>query len=531
MKFGDKLIVLRKKNGLSQEQLAEKLDVSRQSVSKWESNNTYPETDKIVQICNLFDCSMDDLINDKVTDVEGSLRKNKNNFNIILDSFLEFITKSVDMFSKMKFSSGLKCVIEMIILIVLLWVAGMLFCNLIVSILMHIFMFLPIDVVNVIRIILKGIINILFFIVGVIIVIHTFKVRYLDYYDKTMEEKNSEEKSKNNNKEEKFDTKKETVVIRDEKHSTYAFLGVLSTIVIWFIKFIVFFIVLSLAATALGLIITSVISISLIPTNLFFLGVSLSLISASLFTVLITIILIYFIINKKVNVKLDIILFIISFVVFGIGLGLSAISFKNIDVEDNNKYLVESSITKNIDNNTVIDYSHDFDDLRYKYVIDNNMKDNEVIISKKIDKRFEKLTYHSTFMDKINVIDIDVDFYEDFNKVVKDFMKDLKHNKIYTNSDDELLIIKGNKKTIDNILSNVKKLYIIETKTTDNTIDVRIDDFKVYIEGDFDSNEVEYDAIKENIIIHDEDIKCNKSINETRLGSRIIYKCIEEDID
>ena len=82
MKFGDKLIVLRKKNGLSQEQLAEKLDVSRQSVSKWESNNTYPETDKIVQICNLFDCSMDDLINDKVTDVEGSLRKNKNNFNI-----------------------------------------------------------------------------------------------------------------------------------------------------------------------------------------------------------------------------------------------------------------------------------------------------------------------------------------------------------------------------------------------------------------------------------------------------------------
>lgn len=48
MKFGDKLIRLRKKNGLSQEELAEKLGVSRQSVSKWESNNTYPETDKIV---------------------------------------------------------------------------------------------------------------------------------------------------------------------------------------------------------------------------------------------------------------------------------------------------------------------------------------------------------------------------------------------------------------------------------------------------------------------------------------------------
>ena len=52
MKFGDKLIALRKKHGLSQEELAAKLNVSRQSVSKWESNNTYPETDKIIQICN-----------------------------------------------------------------------------------------------------------------------------------------------------------------------------------------------------------------------------------------------------------------------------------------------------------------------------------------------------------------------------------------------------------------------------------------------------------------------------------------------
>ena len=66
MKFGDKLIKLRKKNGFSQEDLANKLNVSRQSVSKWESNNTYPETDKIVQICNIFNCSMDDLINDKI---------------------------------------------------------------------------------------------------------------------------------------------------------------------------------------------------------------------------------------------------------------------------------------------------------------------------------------------------------------------------------------------------------------------------------------------------------------------------------
>ena len=102
MKFGDKLIQLRKKNGLSQEELASKLNVSRQSVSKWESNNTYPETDKIVQICNLFDCRMDDLINDKISDIEQIDRKNKNNLFLIFDSLLEFITKSINMFSSMK---------------------------------------------------------------------------------------------------------------------------------------------------------------------------------------------------------------------------------------------------------------------------------------------------------------------------------------------------------------------------------------------------------------------------------------------
>ena len=46
MKFNEKLIKLRKEKGLSQEGLADKLDVSRQSVSKWESGQTYPEIDK-----------------------------------------------------------------------------------------------------------------------------------------------------------------------------------------------------------------------------------------------------------------------------------------------------------------------------------------------------------------------------------------------------------------------------------------------------------------------------------------------------
>ena len=140
MKFGDKLYELRKKNGYSQEELADKLGVSRQSVSKWESNSTYPETDKIIQIANLFDCSMDDLINDKVVDVESSLRKNKNTTKNIWDSFLTFITDTVTMFSKMSFSHGFKCIIEIIILSFLLGILGNIMCGIASSVISNIFM-------------------------------------------------------------------------------------------------------------------------------------------------------------------------------------------------------------------------------------------------------------------------------------------------------------------------------------------------------------------------------------------------------
>lgn len=59
MGFSENLQNLRKIKNMSQEQLAEKLEVSRQAVSKWESGNGYPETEKLITICEIFDCSMD----------------------------------------------------------------------------------------------------------------------------------------------------------------------------------------------------------------------------------------------------------------------------------------------------------------------------------------------------------------------------------------------------------------------------------------------------------------------------------------
>lgn len=66
MIFADKLIDLRKKNGWSQEELAHKINVSRQSVSKWESAQSIPDIEKIVKLSDLFGVSTDYLLKDSV---------------------------------------------------------------------------------------------------------------------------------------------------------------------------------------------------------------------------------------------------------------------------------------------------------------------------------------------------------------------------------------------------------------------------------------------------------------------------------
>ncbi|MCI8840684.1 MAG: helix-turn-helix transcriptional regulator [Oscillospiraceae bacterium] len=67
MTFGENLQFLRKRANMTQEDLAEKMEVSRQSVSKWESNVSYPETDAILRLCSLFHCDMDTLLRGDVS--------------------------------------------------------------------------------------------------------------------------------------------------------------------------------------------------------------------------------------------------------------------------------------------------------------------------------------------------------------------------------------------------------------------------------------------------------------------------------
>lgn len=97
MDLGNKLIELRKSKKLSQEELAEKINVSRQTISNWENGRFYPDIDALVKLSKYFNISIDDLLNcdDKVieylkesTDI---VKSNKHLFYAILLNILIII--------------------------------------------------------------------------------------------------------------------------------------------------------------------------------------------------------------------------------------------------------------------------------------------------------------------------------------------------------------------------------------------------------------------------------------------------------
>lgn len=98
MSLGERLYELRKKKGLSQEEVAEKLNVTRQSVSKWETDESKPDFDKIVPICELYEISTNELLSgtqeekeEKEVEVINKDNKKKRAIFITSAIFLYFI--------------------------------------------------------------------------------------------------------------------------------------------------------------------------------------------------------------------------------------------------------------------------------------------------------------------------------------------------------------------------------------------------------------------------------------------------------
>ena len=92
--LGERLYELRRKKNLSQEEMAEKLNVSRQTISKWETNQSQPDFDKIIPLCQLFNISSEELLTGKKAikdSVEVKENKKKTALVISLSVFLYFL--------------------------------------------------------------------------------------------------------------------------------------------------------------------------------------------------------------------------------------------------------------------------------------------------------------------------------------------------------------------------------------------------------------------------------------------------------
>lgn len=103
MKFGENLKNLRKSKKLSQEDLAEKMHVSRQSVSKWETGDAYPEMNNILELCKIFRCHINDLVNDSIIDIDSfdeDIKSNVVKFKQEQQDKMKSLSKAISIIAK-----------------------------------------------------------------------------------------------------------------------------------------------------------------------------------------------------------------------------------------------------------------------------------------------------------------------------------------------------------------------------------------------------------------------------------------------
>lgn len=98
--IGDKILELRKKNDLSQEKLAEKIDVTRQTISNWELNTTVPDLKQASELSKVFNVSLDELVGNNKEDIlYDKVSKTEENSNLILKKISRLNTLSLVYFA------------------------------------------------------------------------------------------------------------------------------------------------------------------------------------------------------------------------------------------------------------------------------------------------------------------------------------------------------------------------------------------------------------------------------------------------
>lgn len=423
MRFNEKLQKLRKANNLSQEGLADLLDVTRQSVSKWESGTTYPEMDKLLAMCKIFKCSLDDLTNDEIIEIKIEEKK-KSNIYAFIDSILDFIEETNNLRKSMTKQELMSCIVVMGITAFILLLFRIPFYH------VEQLFYLTIhstqnDLFRIGSHIIQFVINCCYWSLFLVIFIYIFRIVYLDnprYKRKKIIEKEAIEKTE-------VVVEEKVEFVREEKKRTNnidILFRFLEKVVMFFVKAFICFLILPTIFILFFLCAGLFIYLFLLFKGVFYVSILIGIPFAILLVLTILEVLINFIIKGKANEKRLMTTFLISIVGLGSSFGILLLDMSSLTFVD--------EVPKQTSMDTISKTYEMKDDTYFlfwpetEYIADNTLE-NEIKVEVDYYKDYTEvhlpLEINSTFVyhEKSYVL---------INpKLLSTMIEDLKHRKIY----------------------------------------------------------------------------------------------------
>lgn len=456
MKFGENLQKLRKERGISQEQLAEQLGVTRQSVSKWESGASYPEMDKIVAICNIFHCDMDVLINKDITE-ERDKKDASKVVKVGFKNIADYIKKTIYLFEHQSFKDIIKMIAQVMIIICVILcfsIPFMLFKEMIVS------LFYTGD--NWFSIFFSRFWNFIFNasygILAIATFLYIFKVKFLDGEEIVIEEVNeSLDTIDDDNSQDTVKDNKKKKVIKVKRTEGFSLLDLLSKAITLCLKVFLLFLLIPAIIGVIMLIIAFVLLVILFFRGVFLVGPLFIALGITVFCLIVIELILDFIFNLRFSRRRVIITVISSVVVSAVGLGLSIWYFLNLnvvnDVPNNFKQETQEEVYM-MNDELLIQYGWNY----IKFVEDESMT-NQIRV--RIDYYPDYTAAELEKEDNEIFINYDTINSIRINEVTDSIINNLKKNKLYTY--DKLgtvsMTITSSKNNIEKLKENYNKQY------------------------------------------------------------------------
>ncbi|NLE30965.1 helix-turn-helix domain-containing protein [Candidatus Dojkabacteria bacterium] len=467
MSIRKNLEYLRKQKKLSQEELAYKLGVSRQAVSKWESGAAFPETEKMMSICKIFDCSLDDLINGDIAQLEID-KDRKYTFNDLVNEVTDIVSRTFNMFDNMTLKSIFRFGFEMIILFLIILLLHIPFSYLF-SLGNNVLQNINGNISNLFISIWKLITEVVYIVVAVVSFVYIYKIRFLDKFEIAKKEDRKPQESKEEVvKEEIVDKKGRKVEIRRYDFGLFSFIG---KVALFFIKCFTAFISLPIIFLLFASVASVLIGIVLMFNGVIFIGVIIFLLSLIVFTISLLYILYNFIVNHRSDWQKIFIFFVACVVGFGIGAGLSVLEFS--------KMKISNEAPKNV----VREKKEEIIEMKNNYVLQNIPYDTQYIVDETLG----------------NHLRIEIEYYDEFTQDVKVETYDNPASDIYVSPARKLSVDLSQLYTI--LINDLKEKTISDYSALGNIY------VKVY------ASELNINKLKENIdkrinMIYEQDTGC-----------------------